>query len=248
LAKISIAAAQTIPVKGNIAENIKRHEKLIKYAAEKEVDILLFPELSLTGYEMELASDLSMSFFDKRIHPLMSLSRNHNMIIIAGAPVRVDKRLYIGAFVLNPDGSLSLYLKHHLHSGEEKVFKPGHLNPMIYSGSDKASIAICADLTHPDHPADAARNESTLYLAGAFITPEGYSKDSDLLKKYARKYKMGVALSNFGGESGGNISAGKSAIWSDAGEKVAGLDGLGEGLVIAKKINGRWSGKSMIIQ
>ena len=65
MAKISIAAAQTIPVKGNIAENIKRHEKLIKYAAEKEVDILLFPELSLTGYEMELASDLSMSFFDK---------------------------------------------------------------------------------------------------------------------------------------------------------------------------------------
>jgi hypothetical protein len=44
------------------------------------------------------------------------------------------------------------------------------------------------------------------------------------------------------------MSAGKSAIWSDAGERVAGLDGLGEGMVIAKKINGRWSGKSMIIQ
>ena len=235
-------------MKGNIAENIKRHEKLIKYAAEKEVDILLFPELSLTGYEMELAADLAMGFFDERIQPLMDLSRNHKMVIIVGAPVRIDMRLYIGAFVFNPDGSLSLYLKHHLHSGEEKVFQPGHLNPMIYSGSDIASIAICADLTHPDHAEEAARNESTLYLAGAFITPEGYSKDSHILKKYARKYSMGVALANFGGESGGFMSAGKSAIWSDAGEKVAGLDGLGEGLVIAKKINGKWSGKSMIIQ
>ncbi len=248
MTKISIAAAQTIPIKGNITENIKRHEKLINYAAEKEVDILLFPELSLTGYEMGLASDLAMSFFDERIHPLMNLSRNHKMVIIAGAPVRIDKRLYIGAFILNPDGSLSLYMKHHLHPGEEKVFQPGHLNPMIYSGSDKASLAICADLTNPDHAADAARNESTLYLAGAFITPEGYSKDTNLLKKYARKYSMGVALANLGSESGGMMSAGKSAIWSDAGEKVAGLDGLGEGLVIAKKINGRWSGKSMIIQ
>ena len=156
--------------------------------------------------------------------------------------------MYIGAYVFYPDGYLSLYLKHHLHSGEEKVFKPGYLNPMIYTGSDKASIAICADLTNPDHAANAARNESTLYLAGAFITPEGYSKDSDLLKKYARKYRMGIALANFGSESGGTMSAGKSALWSDAGEKVAGLDGLGEGLVIAKKINGRWSGKSMIIQ
>lgn len=248
MTKISIAAAQTIPVKGNIAENIKRHEKLIKYAAEKEVDILLFPELSLTGYEIGSAADLAMNFFDKRIHSLMNLSRNHKMVIIAGAPVRLGKRLYIGAFVLNPDGSLSLYLKHHLHSGEEKVFKPGYLNPMIYIGSDKASLAICADLTNPDHAAEASHNESTLYLAGAFITPEGYSKDSGLLKKYARKYRLGVALANFGGESGGTMSAGKSAIWSDAGEKVAGLDGLGEGLVIAKKINGRWSGKSMIIQ
>jgi predicted amidohydrolase len=119
---------------------------------------------------------------------------------------------------------------------------------MIYSGAERASIAICADLTNPDHPAQAARNESTLYLAGAFITPEGYTKDSDLLIKYARKFNMGVALANFGGESGGIMSAGKSTIWSDAGERVAGLDGLGEGLAIAKKINGKWSGKSMIIQ
>ncbi len=248
MTKISIAAAQTIPVKGNILENIKRHEKLIKYAAEKEVDILLFPELSLTGYELELAADQAMSFFDERLHPLMDLSRNHKMVIITGAPVRIDMRLYIGAFILSPDGSLSLYLKHHLHSGEEKVFQPGHLNPMIYSGSDKASIAICADLANPEHAAEAARNESTIYLTGAFITPEGYSKDSHLLKKYARKYNMGVVLANFGGESGGFMSAGMSAIWSDAGQKVAGLDGLGEGLVIAKKINGKWSGKSMIIQ
>jgi predicted amidohydrolase len=189
-----------------------------------------------------------MSFFDKRIQPLMDLSVKHKMVVIAGAPVLIDKRLYIGAFVFNSDGSLSLYLKHFLHSGEEKVFQPGHLNPMIFSGAETASIAICADLTNPEHPADAARNESTLYLAAAFITPEGYSKDTDLLRKYARKYGMGVALANFGGESGGFMSAGKSTIWSDAGERVAGLDGLGEGLVIAKKINGKWSGKSMIIQ
>jgi len=248
LTKISIAAAQTVPVKGNVGENIKRHEKLIKYAAEKDIDILLFPELSLTGYESELAADLAMNFLDERIQPLMHLSAIHNMFIVAGAPIRIDKSLYIGAFVFNPDSSISLYLKHHLHTSEEKVYQPGRLNSMITVGQEKASIAICADLTNPDHPADAAKNNSTLYLAGAFIRQEGYLNDSNLLSKYARKYGMGVALSNFGGESGGMLSAGKSAIWSEAGEKVAGLDGLGEGLVIAKKINGKWSGKSMIIQ
>jgi len=248
LTKITIAAAQTVPVKGNVEENIKRHEKLIKYAADKDVDILLFPELSLTGYELELAADMAMNFFDERLDPLVHLSVDHNMVIITGAPIRMDKSLYIGAFVFNPEGSISLYLKHYLHSGEEKLFQPGHLNPLIHIGPDTASIAICADLTNPDHSADAARNDSSLYLAGAFITPDGYLADSHLLSKYARKYHMGVALSNFGGESGGKLSAGKSAIWSEAGEKVAGLEGLGEGLVIAKKINNKWSGKSMIIQ
>ena len=248
MTKISIAAAQTIPVKGDVGENINRHEKLIKIAADKNVDILLFPELSLTGYELDMAEELAMTFFDERLHPLLQLSAAHSMVIVAGAPVRIDNCIYIGAFVFNPDSSISVYLKHHLHPTEEKVFRPGHFNPIIYIGPEKASIAICADFTNPDHSADAAKNKSTLYLAGAFITPEGYTKDSNLLTQYARKYKMGVALSNFGDESGGIISAGKSTIWSDSGEKVAGLDGLGAGLVIAKKINGKWSGKSMIIQ
>ena len=50
-------------------------------------------------------------------------------------------------------------------------------------------------------------------------------------------------MSNYGGESGGREAAGKSAIWSESGEKIAGMEDLGEGLVIAKKVQGIWTGK-----
>jgi len=248
LTKITIAAAQTIPEKGNINENLKIHEKLIRTASEKKADIIIFPEMSLTGYELDLAPELALSLFDKRLRPLSSLSANLGIVIIAGAPVMIESTLYIGAFILNPDHTTSLYLKHHLHPGEEKVFKPGHMDPKLYIEEEKISIAICADLTHAQHAENAAASASTLYLASAFITPQGYEKDSATLRDYARKYHMGIVLSNFSGSSGGHEAGGKTTIWSDAGEKVAAMEGHGEGLAIAKKENGKWSGKSMIIQ
>ena len=99
MTKISIATAQTVPVKGDVGENIKRHKVLIKRAADKDVDILLFPELSLTGYELDLAEEEAMTFFDERLRPLLKLSVAHDMVIVAGAPVRIDNSIYIGAFV-----------------------------------------------------------------------------------------------------------------------------------------------------
>jgi predicted amidohydrolase len=239
----NIAAAQTIPKKGEIEKNLMIHERLILKAAERGVDLIVFPELSLTGYEPGLAKELAMTFFGPQIQLLISLAARHNIIVIAGAPVQIDKFLYIGAYIFLPDNSVSLYLKHYLHPGEEEVFSPGFFNPHIDIGTEKASLAICADITHSNHAAKAAESGNALYLASVFITPEGYEKDTSLLHKYAQQYNMGIVMANFGGDSGGTQSAGKSAIWSDAGGKVAALEGLGEGLVIAKREGGKWTGK-----
>ena len=240
---ITIAAAQTIPFDGDVRKNIETHEKLIALAADKKVDVILFPEMSLTGYDLSHGQELAFTIYDERIKPIMLLAEKHNIIVIAGVPLQMDSNLYIGALIISPDRSISPYAKHHVHATEKKVFKPGHLNPKIYFGDEQASIAICADITHSSHAGNAASSGSTLYLASVFITPEGIEKESALLKGYARKHKMAVAMANYGGESGGIQSGGKSAIWSDTGSKVVAMEGNGEGLVIAKKENGKWTGK-----
>jgi predicted amidohydrolase len=209
LTKITIAAAQTIPVKGDVQKNIEAHEKLIIKAASKNADLIVFPELSLTGYEPAISRDLSFTVFDDRIQSIFSLSEKHGMMVIAGAPIRIETNLYIGSFIVFPDNTASIYLKHHLHPGEEKFFQPGFFIPKIQIGSEKASLAICADICNKDHAKEAAESKSTLYLASVFISPERYKKETGLLQSYARKYKMAILMSNYGGESGGREAAGK---------------------------------------
>jgi predicted amidohydrolase len=243
LTTITIAAAQTIPFDGDIRKNIETHEKLIVTAADKKVDLVVFPEMSLTGYDLMRAPELAFTIYDERLNSIVLLAEKHNITVVPGVPLQMDSNLYIGALIISPDRSISPYAKHHVHSSEKKVFQSGHLNPKIYIGDDQASLAICADITHPSHADNAALSGSTLYLAGVFITPEGIEKESAMLKRYAKKHQMAVVMANYGGESGGIQSGGKSAVWSDTGGKVVAMEGVGEGLVIAKKENGKWTGK-----
>ena len=54
-----IAIAQIAAIKGNIEKNIENHLKWIKLAIQNNAGVLVFPELSLTGYEPELAEILA---------------------------------------------------------------------------------------------------------------------------------------------------------------------------------------------
>ena len=61
---MKIAAAQTKPVDGDIESNLLAHHRLIELASENNVKLLVFPEMSLIGYQKELANDLSFSETD----------------------------------------------------------------------------------------------------------------------------------------------------------------------------------------
>jgi predicted amidohydrolase len=91
----SIAAAQTVPAKGAVDANVRQHIRLVDVAAEEGADVLVFPELSLTGYELDLAKHLAFSQGDPRLAPVVEAASSHSMTIIAGAPVRTRSRLHI---------------------------------------------------------------------------------------------------------------------------------------------------------
>jgi predicted amidohydrolase len=231
-----LATAQIYPFKGDIEKNQKKHIDLINLAADHKVQLIVFPELSLTGYEPELADELAFSDNDSRLSPLIDISIEKNIIIIAGAPVNIKGQLKIGAFIFYPEKKIELYTKRYLHSGEEKYFYPGGMDPVILSSKVRASIAVCADINNPRHAADAAERKSEIYLVSAFITPQGYANDTELMKNYARIYNMDVILSNIVGESGGIKAAGRSAFWESGGKFITELDPDREGvLMISKK-------------
>src|SRR5262245_43477256 len=101
----SVAIAQTCPVKGDVPANLEEHVRLARVAATEGAQVLVFPELSLTGYELGLAVMLAFAEDDPRLSPLRDAASSHSITLIVGAPVRIGPRLHIGAFILLPDRS-----------------------------------------------------------------------------------------------------------------------------------------------
>lgn len=227
----TIAAAQSSSVKGHIESNVRRHAEFVRAAAEHHADVVVFPELSLTGYEPEIARTHLISMEDERLNPLRELADQFDLTIIAGAPVAssLDKP-HIGALVIRSEDAL-IYLKQHLHTGEEAFFSPGNKRCVIDVKGMNVGLAICADTNEPSHPREAAQNGAAIYAAGVLVTEEGYTPDITLLQGYAVQYGMAVAMANHSTPTGGWIPAGKSAIWDDSGVLIAMADGTNEALV-----------------
>jgi predicted amidohydrolase len=245
----SIAVAQTCPVKGDVQANLDEHIRLAQLAAAEGADVVMFPELSLTGYELTLADRLAFSESDDpRLSSLLDVAASRRTILVVGGPVRVGSFLYIGAFILYPDRTTELYTKHHLGAfpptaicdscdgsvppPEATVFQPGDCNPLLHFGDNIAAVAVCADIGRPAHPQQAAARNANTYLASMFVIPSDLEGEYSKLSRYAVQHRMMTALANFGGPSGGLRSAGHSAIWSEAGELLVQLQANNSGIAV----------------
>jgi len=72
-----VAVAQIEAINGNIEKNIENHLKWIKQAIQNNADMIVFPELSLSGYEPNLAESLATNQDDTRLDEIMNVQGNH---------------------------------------------------------------------------------------------------------------------------------------------------------------------------
>jgi predicted amidohydrolase len=237
------AAAQSTSIRGSIEKNTLDHIKFIEEAATHGVCLLVFPELSLTGYEPDLAITHHLKPNDPKLQQMQELSCQYNMHILVGAPYQENEKRYITSFLYSPDDLPRLYTKHFLHPGEEHYFISGNKWVDFDVSGKKVAVAVCADISHIEHIERASSSGATVYAAGVFITPEGYAYDSSLLQGYSERYNMMVVMANYASSSGGYPSAGRSAIWDSLGNLIAVAPSNGEALVIASRDIRGLSGK-----
>lgn len=258
-----LAAAQTVPIPGDVAANLDQHLRLVRAAAGERPQVLVFPELSLTGYEPGLAAGLACGPGDPRLAPLVDAARTHGTTLVVGAPVRLGARLHIGALLLLPDGSVDVYTKQHLGAfppevgrlapdgrvppAEGTVFAPGDRNPLVQLGAHSAAVAICADVGRPAHAEAAAARGAATYLASMFAIPGELERDRARLRDYAVRHSLAVVLANYGGRTGGLPAGGGSAIWSPQGEVIAALGPDGIGVVLAREEAQGFRGTTMVL-
>jgi predicted amidohydrolase len=240
MAGLRIAAAQSHSEAGDIAANVARHGVFIDAALKAGVRLLVFPELSLTGYDLPGLAAAALSPSDARLAPLTERAIQHNMTIVAGAPLRNPGGLpFIGAIAFHPDGRSTACRKHFLHDGEEKFAAPGSaMSQIIDVRGVPVALAVCADTAHQQHPHAAVMAGATLYVAGSVITPGGYAKEAAMLSGYAKLFSLGILLANHAFETGGYQCAGRSAIWLPDGQLLVDAPGTGECLVIGDEDTG----------
>lgn len=242
-ASLSIALAQTASIAGDVCANIEKHLAAARQAAAAGAQAVIFPELSLTGYEPGLVTDLAFTPDDPRLQPLRDAAAALNVVLVVGAPLRhASSKPQIAVWWLSPSGDARIQTKQYLHSGEEQAFSVGGIPAPFSLASHTLALAICADTTHAEHAAYAAQWQPGLYIASSMISEGGYAKDTAQLRDYALRHHMAVALVNHGAATGGWAAAGRSAVWDEQGALIAATPGPGEFLLLLQR-DPAWRGE-----
>jgi predicted amidohydrolase len=244
-----IAAAQVPSLSGELVRNVATHAAAIEAATAQGVAVLIFPELSLTGYEPQLAAEFAIATDDQRLAPLLSLAQQHQVHVVAGAPLQNGSlRPFLGSIHFMPDGTIGVYAKMHLGGNEPEFFTAGNSPRMIYVGQHGIGLAICADTSSVSHPQTYADTGATIYAASVFLTAEWYESDSPRLANYAAKHHMLTLMANHADSTGSLQSVGNSAIWSPAGTLLAKANRCHDSLLIAsQREDGSWQAETLEI-
>ena len=241
--RLVVAAGQMAAGRGDVGGNVAAHLRLIKAAAAEGVQLLVFPELSLTGYELDLAALLQFDADDARLGPFRRAARKHKMHVVVGGPwASGGARPYLGAFVIGPDGTVP-YAKVHVHESEVPYFAAGADVCVVDVRGVPTGLAICADTGQPSHAAAVAERGAELYVASVSKVPDGYEAHAGRMAHYAGQHGMATLTANYAGRTGGARSAGRSAVWDSRGDLLARAGPDGEALVVARRKDGAWSGE-----
>ena len=226
--------AQTKPIKGDIQRNIEGHKKLIDLALSYGADAVIFPELSLTGYEPTLAKELATHQDDSRFDDFQKLSNTNQMIIGVGAPTKsnIGLGVCISMLLFQPHKPRQTYSKKYLHPDEEEFFISGQSFPSLKLNKANVAIAICYELSVPEHAEKAYDSGAEIYIASVAKSASGVDRATKRLADIADKYSMTVLMSNCVGPSDNFESAGTTSVWNHRGVLVGKLDDANEGIII----------------
>jgi predicted amidohydrolase len=148
-----IALAQLAPRLGALDENLARHHELIAEARAGDVDLIVFPELGLTGYLLQdLAADVAMRLDDPRLTELAGATAGLSAIV-SFVEESADHRLFIAAALIE-DGAIrhvhrKLFLPTYGLFDERRFFAAGDLLRAVPSRLGAGiGLAVCEDFWH----------------------------------------------------------------------------------------------------
>lgn len=156
--QVNIALAQISCKQGDKKHNINKMINHIKKAKKKNADLVIFPELALTGYIIrDLTYELAEPVNGASTNLLEDVAKKEDMYVVFGMVERSEKAhavLYNTAVLLGPEGFIGKYQKMYLptHSvfEEKRYFRPGYQAPVFDTEIGKIGLMICYDVFFPE--------------------------------------------------------------------------------------------------
>jgi NAD+ synthase (glutamine-hydrolysing) len=234
-----LALAQINSVVGDVDGNAARVADWLEQARAEQADLVLFPELVVTGYPAE---DLLLrpGFVRAAREAVEEIARStHGITALVGAP-HLDADLYNACFVLAHGEVRAIYRKRYLPNygvfDEDRYFAPGHDRMLLAFGDVLVGPTICEDLWQPGPPASELALAGAQLIANISASPFHVGKDREreaMLQVRARDNTCFVALCNSVGGQDELIFDGHSVVIDDNGEVVARAAGFEEELLVA---------------
>jgi predicted amidohydrolase len=156
--KIKLALAQISSKREDKNANFQKIEKLTLKAKEQGADLVIFPELSLTGYVvLDQVYELAETIPGPTVEKVESLAKKTGMHIAFGMPELSGKTkatVFNTAVLVGPKGLIGKYRKMYLptHSvfEEKRYFRPGYETSVFKTDLGNIGLCICYDVFFPE--------------------------------------------------------------------------------------------------
>ncbi len=237
---LRLAACQINPVVGDIEGNLEKILFYIDKAVAEQAEIIVFPELAITGYNPE---DLLFypAFIKKAEDALYEIVKKvKDFIVIVGLPVKKDD-LYNSAAIIADQSLIDVYHKVYLPNysvfDEMRYFKPGSRTPVYEYDGVFFAVNICEDIFHPSVPGliQAANGaELIINISASPFYAGKYQRKKRMLS--TRAYDMGVYVCylNMVGGQDETVFDGRSLIISPSGEILLRGKAFEEDFIVAE--------------
>jgi NAD+ synthase (glutamine-hydrolysing) len=233
-----LALAQINTVVGDLDGNRNRIAGRLDEAREAGADLVLFPELAVTGYPPE---DLLLrpAFIRAARRSVEELAaRTKGVAALVGAPY-LDADLYNACYVLADGEIRGVYRKRFLPNygvfDEDRYFAPAHDLILLRLGDVLVGPTVCEDIWQPGPPATDLALAGAQLVANISASPFHVGKDrerEEMLRVRARDNACFVALCNAVGGQDELVFDGHSVVLDDEGEVVARAPGFEEALLV----------------
>ncbi|QBI52878.1 carbon-nitrogen hydrolase family protein [Streptomonospora litoralis] len=215
---LAIAVAQPVCESYAVAANASVHAEVVRAA---DARVVVFPELSLTGYELDapaIAPD------DARLAPIVQSCAQAGAIALVGAPVAGEGGAeHIAMLAVDGDRARHAYSKMHPGGAEPERFAPGPEPVVLDVDGRRFGLAICKDLGVADHVAATVALGVDALLAATLDHAGDATAQEERAVRVAAEYGVYVAMSSFAGGTGGGYTRamGRSAVWRPGGALAA---------------------------